>query len=61
MASENSISADSVSCLRRLVIVSYNLHGFNQGSHGIKDLVSTLMPDVIMVQEHWLTPDNLCK
>jgi len=32
--------------------------GFNQGSHGIKDMVSTFMPDVIMIQEHWFTPDN---
>ena len=42
-------------------MVSYNLHGFNQGSHEIKDMVSTFMPDVIMIQEHWLTPDNLSK
>ena len=44
-----------------LIVVSYNFHGFNQGSHGVKDMIATLMPDVIMVQEHWLTPDCLCK
>jgi hypothetical protein len=45
----------------RLVAVSYNLHGFNQGSHGIKELIATLQPEIIMVQEHWLTTDNLFK
>ena len=57
----NELSAESASCEHRLVVVSYNLHGFNQGSHGITDMLSRFMPDVIMVQEHWLTPDNLCK
>ena len=61
MASVNKLSTESASCSHRLVVVSYNLHGFNQGSHGIKDMISTFMPDIIMVQEHWLTPDNLCK
>ena len=45
----------------RLVVISYNLHGFNQGRHGLVELISTLDPDAIMVQEHWLTPDNLYK
>ena len=46
---------------QRLVIVSYNLHGFNQGSHGIKEMISTLNPDAIMVQEHWLYLSNISK
>lgn len=45
----------------RLVVVSYNVHGFNQGLTGIHELISNLVPDVIFVQEHWLTPDNLFK
>jgi len=44
-----------------LKVVSYNLHGFNQGSVGIKELMIKIQPDIIMVQEHWLTPDNLWK
>ena len=44
-----------------LKVISYNLHGFNQGSVGIKELMVKLQPDIIMVQEHWLTPDNLWK
>jgi len=33
----------------------------NQGSLGIKELIATVQPEVIMVQEHWLTTDNLFK
>ena len=49
------------SSLRRLVVISYNLHGFNQGRTGIKDLMDILNPDFIMVQEHWLFPSSLFK
>lgn len=42
-------------------VVSYNLRGFNQGRPGIDDLISTRNPDIILVQEHWLTPTNLDK
>ena len=42
----------------RLVIISYNLHGFNQGVTGLQNLIQTLCPDVIMVQEHWLSAAN---
>ena len=45
----------------RLVVVSYNLHGFNQGLTGIQEIINVLSPDVIFVQEHWLTPANLFK
>ena len=37
------------------------MHGLNQGRPGIIDLISLLSPDIIMIQEHWLTPDNLYK
>jgi len=40
-------------------IMSYNMHGFYQGHPVIDDLVNTLKPDVILLQEHWLTPANL--
>ena len=46
---------------RNLSVICYNLHGFNQGSHGVKDLMKTTIPDVFMLQEHWLSPDNLHK
>lgn len=45
----------------RLTVVSYNLHGLNQGIVGINELMTTLDPEVIMVQEHWLSSANLFK
>jgi exonuclease III len=44
-----------------LSVVSYNLHGLNQGLPGINHLIDTMSPDVIMNQEHWLTSENLHK
>jgi exonuclease III len=44
-----------------LVVVSYNMHGLNQGRTGFEEIVSKLNPDIFMVQEHWLTPSNLEK
>ena len=44
-----------------LTVTSYNLHGFNQGRVGIDELISTYQPDVLLLQEHWLTPANLSK
>ena len=37
------------------------MHGFNQGCASINDLIDTYSPDVIWLQEHWLTPANLTK
>jgi exonuclease III len=44
-----------------LSIVSYNMHGYNQGAITVKDLVASSSPAVFMLQEHWLTPTNLVK
>jgi exonuclease III len=44
-----------------LTVVSYNLHGFNQGAPGIIEIISKIKPDVFLNQEHWLTPDNIDK
>ena len=52
---------NSFTDLGRLVVISYNLHGYNQGLTGLKDMICSLCPDVIMVEEHWLTTDNLYK
>jgi hypothetical protein len=41
----------------RLTVVSYNLHGLNQGAVGITELMNNLSPGIIMVQEHWLSTD----
>jgi exonuclease III len=58
MLSSNSAVSDN---LERFVVVSYNLHGYNQGSHGVKELIAKIAPSVILIQEHWHTPDNLYK
>ena len=47
--------------VKELKIVSYNMHGFNQGHVAMDELVNTVNPDIFMCQEHWLTPANLCK
>jgi len=52
-----TVADESVS----LSAVSYNMHGFNQGSHTVRDLVLGIKPDIFLLQEHWLTPANLSK
>ena len=44
-----------------LFLVSYNMHGYRQGQIVVNDLVQSLTPDLILLQEHWLTPQNLIK
>ena len=49
-----------MACVNELYIVSYNMHGFNQGIEVVSDLAnSNDPPDIILLQEHWLTPANL--
>lgn len=59
IGSHSSVGVDLLTS--QLVIISYNLHGFNQGKHGIDELISTIEPDFFLLQEHWLTPDNMYK
>lgn len=42
-----------------LSVVSYNMHGFNQGFSTVRDLCINYNPDVFLLQEHWLLPTNL--
>ena len=42
-----------------LKVVSFNMHGFQQGCTVIDDLIDEIKPDVFLLQEHWLTPSNL--
>jgi hypothetical protein len=44
-----------------LTVISYNMHGFNQGFSTVTDLIASHAPDIFLLQEHWLTPDNLNK
>ena len=52
---------DITIAVNQINLISYNLHGCNQGVPSIRKLMSKLEPAVIMVQEHWLTPDNMRK
>ena len=51
----------SASCHMLLKIVSFNMRGFYQGCSVIEELTENDQPDVIFLQEHWLTPANLSK
>ena len=42
-------------------VVSYNMHGYNQGSCLSRDVICSRAPDVIRLQEHWLTPHNMSR
>jgi len=37
------------------------MHGFNQGFAVIEHLIKEDLPDLFLVQEHWLTTENLYK
>ena len=39
-------------------IVSYNCHGFNQGKEGLSRICSDIVPEIIFIQEHWLSSLN---
>ena len=39
-----------------LKVVSYNMHGYFQGCPALDEFTPT---DVILLQEHWLTPGRL--
>jgi len=57
------LSQDPTSTYQPLRLVSYNMHGFHQGFPALQDLLehNSTVPDIILVQEHWLTPANLHK
>lgn len=44
-----------------LKIVSYNVHGYNQGSYTVHDLSSKCSPDLFLLQELWLTASNMAR
>jgi len=66
MAAQNCVKSTTTApvsnvedSIKILSMVSYNLHGLNQGLPGIKELMCSINPSIIMVQEHWQTSDNL--
>ena len=59
MASVSDIALYNKDC--NVKLVSFNMHGFHQGLPVIEDLIDQINPDIFLLQEHWLTPANLCK
>ena len=61
-ANDNTSEAHSNSLVDSFTMVSFNLHGFNQGLPVLQHL-STKQdpPSVIMTQECWLTAENMCQ
>ena len=58
----NDMSIEAVRNLKNnmsLEIISYNMHGFQQGYPAVEDLIANRKPDIFLLQEHWLTPANL--
>jgi exonuclease III len=47
--------------LDKATIVSFNLHGLNQGKSAICDIIASHTPDIILIQERRLIPANLYK
>ena len=44
-----------------LKVVSFNLHGINQGSAFLKSILSEAMVDFVLIQEHWLSENTMYK
>ena len=59
MMAVNNNSGGVCDGLRTLSVVSYNMHGFNSGTPTVAELLLSHSPDILLFQEHWLTPDNL--
>ena len=57
----SSKSTKPVPDKNHLSVISYNMHGFNQGFSTVRDLCLSDNPDVFLLQEHWLLPCNLSK
>ena len=42
-------------------VVTFNMHGFNQAEVALSEILDCVKPSVILLQEQWLTCDNLFK
>ena len=42
-----------------LSVVSLKMHGFNHGFSTIRELTLSQSSDIFLIQEQWLTPDNV--
>ena len=49
------LSLESDAICECMSVISFNMHGHNQGSHTVRDLMSSMKPDVLLLQEHCST------
>ena len=49
----------SVEFVVNLKVMSYNMHCYFQGCPALDELIPVQLPDVILLQKHWLTPAKL--
>ena len=61
MADKDEQLTTSNFCDVAISLITYNMHGYNQGLPVIKDFTENKRPDVLLLQEHWLTPANMGK
>ena len=61
MAGTSSVVSSNNNNNKQLKIVSFNMNAYNQGRVAVDELIERCRPDVILLQEHWLTPANLHK
>ncbi len=59
LSTDLSPDSENICRLNNINILSYNMHGYNQGRIALRDMISSLSPDILLLQEHWLTPCNL--
>jgi len=58
----NNVNVSNMSTVKNtmsLKLISFNMHGFQQGCPVIEDLIADCKPDIFLLQEHWLTPASL--
>ena len=53
------MATQTISKQRDLTVRSFNLHGLNQGESLLKHWCITQDFDILLLQEHWLSPPNL--
>ena len=53
------MASGSSSVVSYLNTVTYNMNGFNQGRPILQHLCETVLPDIVLLQEHWLTTESL--
>ena len=60
MASPTNVSVTpEANYSKSLTVVTYNMHGFNQGVLELQSLCIAKKYDIVFIQEHWLTNDLL--